>query len=317
MKSASPSRSSSPATSRRTLRLVSMWIAALRARGAPATVRPTTRALPAFRARPRHSAGDPARADGWRDLRRLPRQQQRTPGVPRTSGHSACPWLADNAIDRARVDGLGCNHGARAPGGCGGRAHVLGGAVGDAVPRRDRRQCDPRPRHGTPQLPLRARPTGRAPTTGVPAVACPARRGARDRRRCATSARSRPTRRSSASCSTRSVRVEPKQAWTNGGRLHRGRHRRGELRPRVTLGWRTPATSTSASTHLVHAYETLRRFLSAPHRLSPPPRRHRIRRRSRARCAPYRPYTSAPGRCCARRCSPTLFHARASSSVAQ
>ena len=96
-----------------------------------------------------------------------------------TAGHSARPWLADNAIHRAA-------RGVAALAGIPVEAHVYEGlefrevGVGDADRRRDRRQRDPRRRDRARQLPLRPRPLARG-RRGPPArlVRAPRRAGGR------------------------------------------------------------------------------------------------------------------------------------------
>ena len=112
----------------------------------------------AARARPsgRRARGDDG-ADRVRAARRLPRQHRREWAFWGRSGHSARPWAADNAIERAAA-GVDRARRAGARAARVRRARVRRGGQRDADRRRDRRQRDPRPRGVPRQLPLRARP---------------------------------------------------------------------------------------------------------------------------------------------------------------
>ena len=91
------------------------------------------------------------------------------------AGHSARPWLADNAIHRAAAR-RSPRSPTRAP-----EPHEFGGlrfyevVVGDRISGRDRQQRDPGPRDRARQLPLRAGP--RAAEAEAACASCASRRG--------------------------------------------------------------------------------------------------------------------------------------------
>ena len=153
------------------------------------------------------------------------------------SGHSARPWLAENAIDRA-VRGTVP---ARRPAAARRRAlrpRLPRGAVRDAAPRGDRRERGPGARRGDAQLPLRARPYARG-GGGRAAAARRGRRHARRHRQLARRAGSSSTRRSRARCA--------RQEASRSSRSRRGRRWRSSPSTgstRSTSGPATPATRT-------------------------------------------------------------------------
>ena len=130
------------------------------------------------------------------------------------SGHSARPWTAENAIEKA-LDGL------RAYAAIEPRPVEIGGltftevATHHADRRRDRDERRPRPRRRERQLPLRPRPLA-VERRRVPAQPRARGRDLRARGRLAARPASSPTRRSCTGCaSAGDLALEPKQAWTN------------------------------------------------------------------------------------------------------
>ena len=160
------------------------------------------------------------------------------------SGHSARPWLADNAIERAAAGVLAL---AAQPAGPARvrRARVRRGRERHADRGRDRDERDPRPRGVPRQLPLRARPLARRrPRRGSPSCA-----------RATASCGSTPTRRPAPSRPARASTRSSPPATSRARPSRPGRRSRSSARPgsprstsaRASPPRRTGATSRSRS----------------------------------------------------------------------
>ena len=157
-----------------------------------------------------------------------------------TSGHSARPWLADSALERA-VRGLAPVLRARASRRGRRRARVPRGGLGDAAPGRDRRQRHPRRGDGDAQPALsarsRRRPRPRRTSRALVPDGATLEIVEQRRRRRASSRTRRSCARSSAAGD---LAIEPEAGVDERRRLHGARTRRRQLRPR-THGARAPS----------------------------------------------------------------------------
>ena len=223
---------------------------AVRARGAPAAAHPLPALFDASRAGPRGRPRGAARAHRPDDPGGVRRQPLRAGDFHGVSGHSARPWLADNALHRA-IEGLARWPSRTARGGDR-RPAVLRGRVGHPARRGHGRQLSPDRAVATSTCatrPIAPRPTRKrcsrslVPTdaevevdgelaAGAVAVGRAARAGA-PRRRAPDTSRSRrgrtsPTSRRAESPPSTSDRARP--GTPTAGRAGRDRRARARVR---------------------------------------------------------------------------------------
>ena len=146
------------------------------------------------------------------------------------AGHSARPWLADNAVHRA-IDGACRNRTARAPRGRRRRAPVLRGRFRDADRGRDGRQRRPRPgrRDAQPALSAGSLARGRR---GLRSHPRPGRRDRRDRRQLPARRRRRRRAARPRAPRHRGLPARAQAGLDERRRLHVARHPGRQLRAR-------------------------------------------------------------------------------------
>ena len=176
------------------------------------------------------------------------------------SGHSARPWTAENAIEKA-LDGLRAVRLDRAAPGRDRRAHVHRGGEHHADRGWDRDERDPGSRRGERQLPLRARPltVERGRLSAQPP---PRGRDVRARRRLAARPRRHRLVAGAAPARSGRPRTRAEAGVDERRRLHLPRHRRRQLRARVRPAMRTGGTSRSRSRRWSGRSRALWRFVT-------------------------------------------------------